>query len=137
MSDERHVSQSHVGHIDDYDSEVEVSETNFDIGDDDLDPLDFPPGLADSSSEEELSDDGEFTDEQRIVDKVDFVGWRSDGWASLRVLDKTRSKGRKKRKVKAHDLSDLMRRRGPWSTAQRGERDGEEKSAEEGSRFAE
>ena len=138
-SDETIVTSSHVGSIeDDYDSEAEISETNFDVDYFDENPEDLPPGLAEYSSEEELSDDDEDSEEMRVIDKVKFIGWRMDGWASLQVGDRSRGRG-KRRKIRAHDLSDLMRRRGPLATGSASRRDvqgveheevGEETSAE-------
>lgn len=82
-------------------------------GEHDSDDNDEPPGLRDESSEDEISDGEVGSDED--IDHVTFVGWRMDGWASLQVGRKDRGK-LKRRKVRPHDLSELMERRGNWRT---------------------
>ena len=62
----------------------------------------------DSSSEEELERHGSESADD-IVDPIDVIGWRNDGWASLRVRRGNRIY---KRKIDSGDDHDLLKRRG-------------------------
>ena len=44
---------------------------------------------------------------------VELMGWRQDGWASLRVEAQGASRPRRKRKVRSFDLPGILRHRGP------------------------
>ena len=87
-----------------------------DVIDNDSDS-DGHPGIIGSSSEEELERLGSDSEDD-IIDPIDFVGWRRDGWASLRVR---RGSCIYKRKIDSADYHDLLKgegRRGPVANKQ-------------------
>ena len=69
---------------------------------------DGPLGLCVSSSDEELTDFSDCGDN----DIVNFVDWRKDGWASLRIGSRG-DKGKKlrRKKIRPHRLPELLARR--------------------------
>ena len=69
---------------------------------------DEPVGLCDSSSDEELTDLSDYDGD----DIVNFVDWRKDGWASLRIGSRgDKDKMLRRRKIKPHQLPELLARR--------------------------
>ena len=73
---------------------------------------DGPPGIFDSSSEEELERLGSDSEDD-IVDPINFISWRNGGWASLGIRRGNRIY---KRKIDSSDYHDLLKgngRRGP------------------------